>query len=559
MSTTFESLVSFRYLRADKLRYHVIFASFVLLLGGLGVFLSGKIINNPASSLNRFIYPVGGGLILAGLALLALRVFKKLPAFIVAFSISCVAAGAGAVAFRLMLSIPGFTPQAVNLISSYTSIILFSLGALVLIFGFILFFFNVYSTISIFGVFLGTTTMVVVLSVLGGLEGEQKSQILSFSPHIVIEGNEQQHIENWEKYSKIIDDSLKASSIKGIAAPYLEEEVLLKSATFEATQGVLLRGISPLHPTFNLEKHMISGTISNLIIPSRVKWLDSGVIYSIIMTSSGQAVLPWPADTPGIIISAEQARTLGVSLGSAIDIISPRGTMSPTGPIPKLLRFRIAGIYSTKYFKYDLKYAFVTIGSAALFSQKKNSVSGWELRLNNIKKIDTAAASLRKNLPDSFVIGTWESRNRALFNAMKLEKFVMFLILIVIILVAAFSITANLIMVVMDKQQEISILKSIGSTDRSISFIFMLQGVFIGLIGLILGLTAGLGICGYLAKVGIRMSENIFLFARIPVSVNALDILMISCTSIVLTVLATVYPSWKAMKVSPIEGLYDDK
>ncbi len=138
---------------------------------------------------------------------------------------------------------------------------------------------------------------------------------------------------------------------------------------------------------------------------------------------------------------------------------------------------------------------------------------------------------------------------------MKLEKIVMFIILVVIILVAAFSITANLIMVVIDKQAEISILKALGATDRSIRSIFMLQGVFIGVLGLVLGMLAGLGVCAYMANVGIRMSENIFMFARIPVSVSVFDVVSISLSSLLLSLLATLYPAHKAAVISPIEGL----
>jgi len=264
-------------------------------------------------------------------------------------------------------------------------------------------------------------------------------------------------------------------------------------------------------------------------------------------------------DAPGIILSQEQAKTLGVSLGKEVDIISPRGTMSPTGPIPKMLRFRVAGVYSTKHFKYDLRYAFVSLEMARTFSQVKNVISGWELRLKDKGRIDSTAAALEEALPGTFNVSTWKTQNRALFNAMKLEKFVMFIILVVIILVAAFSITANLIMVVMDKQQEIAILKSQGAADGSIRKIFMLQGLMVGAIGLVLGLVAGLGLCVYLAVVGIKTSENIFVLARIPVSVSPLDIVAISGSAVLLSILATLYPSWKATRVSPVQGLNDDE
>jgi lipoprotein-releasing system permease protein len=431
------------------------------------------------------------------------------------------------------------------------------IGILVFIFGVILIIFNVFSTISIFSVFLGTSTMVVVLSVLGGLEGEQKNQILDFSPHIIIAGHNHENIAHQGKVKKQIKNLLQQNNLEYSMSPYLEEEVLLKSISFEATQGIILRGIDPQSPSFDLEGHLKNGTILNLSNENILKWVDPTVLSIAI---SGQhdlfSFLPrWPGNFPGIIISEEQSKTLGLSLGNTVDVISPKTTMSPTGPVPRILRFRVAGIYSTKHFKYDLKFAFTSLETIQKFSKKKDTVSGFEIRLDNKVKIDDFANQVKNKFSPDFKIDTWKTKNRALFNAMKLEKIVMFIILVVMILVAAFSITANLIMVVIDKKQEISIIKSMGSNNFSIKKIFVMQGFFVGLIGLILGLTGGLSICIYLATIGIKTSENIFVSARIPVSVNTIDIILISLSAIILAVAATLYPSWKASSVSPVEGL----
>jgi lipoprotein-releasing system permease protein len=499
---SFEKSIALRYLKSEKLRWHIFLGALVLfLLGFLFLYLAGSL-------------------------------FSAKPSFI-----------------------PNHAPFY------YSGLILSAMGVFVTLFALILLFFNVYSTISIFGVFLGTATMVVVLSVLGGLEGEQKRQILKFSPHIVITKKNRKPITNYKSISNNIKNILKSKNIKGILAPFIQEEVLLKSGAYEATQGVLIRGLDPDFPTFDLEAHMKDGSITNLKHNQRLKWLDPDIILNTKQTEEDAInFLPsWPADSPGIIISQEQTRTLGATVGSFIDIISPRGTMSPTGPIPKLIRYRVAGIYSTKQYKYDLKYTFVNLKDAQVFSLVKNSITGWEIRLNNQDDIDRTASLITDKLDDSFEIGTWKTQNKALFNAMKLEKFVMFIILVVIVLVAAFSITANLIMVVMDKRQEISILKSVGSTDKSIKQIFMLQGIFIGFIGIALGLAFGLGICIYLAKVGIRTSENVFMFARIPVAVKTYDIVTITMSSMFLAILATLYPAWKATSISPIEGLNEEE
>jgi lipoprotein-releasing system permease protein len=557
----FENFMAYRYLKADKFRGHVFISAIILISTFLLIFalniISGKLGSSKALLFNKVVgWSAIALLILAfSISVLALTKIISKKSLYFTGTIFLIT-----IPLVLLAATSYFSPELISRVKYYLLyyyLIQLSLGILVLIFGTILLFFNVHSTTSIFSVFLGTTTMVVVLSVLGGLEGEQKSQILGFSPHIVISNKNKNFIENYRKVDSSIRDLLSKHKIKNIMAPYLEEEVLLKSTNFEATQGILLRGIDPKAPTFDLESHMKSGTIDNLTSVSRIKWVDPSVTTIFLMNSADPISFlpPWPADSPGIIISQEQAKTLGISIGKSIDIISPRGTMSPTGPIPKMLRFRVAGIYSTKHFKYDLKFAFVSLKMVQSFSRKPNAVSGWELRLDDEDQIDSTAVLIRKNLADKFKVGTWKTRNSALFNAMKLEKIIMFIILVVIILVAAFSITANLIMVVMDKQQEIAILKSQGATDLSIRMIFILQGLLVGIIGLILGLIAGMGICIYLAVVGIRTSENIFILSRIPVSVNVFDIIAISFAAIVLTALATLYPSWKATKITPIEGL----
>ncbi len=477
---------------------------------------------------------------------------------VLATALAMLAAGilllAAAGAFGTAPAFLSFLPHG---LSYYGGLILTSAGTAVLLFSLILLFFNVYSTISIFGVFLGTATMVVVLSVLGGLESEQMRQIVSFSPHVVITRPGEERIDNAAAVSEKIREFLASSGFAAVVAPFVEEEVLLKTVGLEASQGVLLRGVDPDNPTFDLETYMRAGTLRNLAHEAPVKWLDAQVAYgSYSMAGDGYSFIPpWPEDLPGIIISSEQSRTLGLSLGQTVDVISPRGTMTPMGPAPKLIRFRVAGIYATKYFKYDLRYAFTTLEHARKFSAKAEQLTGWELRLFDTGDIDAAAAGLARTLGRDYVVGTWKTQNRALFSAMKLERIVMFLILSVIVLVAVFSITANLIMVVIDKQPEISILKSLGATDESIRRVFMLQGVFIGALGLALGLAAGLGVCIYLATVGIRMSENIFLSARIPVSVSGVDIVVISASSLLLALLATLYPAHKAAHLSPVEGL----
>lgn len=497
--STFESTLALRYLRAERPHTLVLITSVVMLVVGLLLFASSG-------------------------------TFGSVPSFV------------------------SFLPHG---IVYYGGLVLVCAAIAVLLFSLILLFFNVYTTISIFGVFLGTATMVVVLSVLGGLETEQTRQIVSFSPHVVITRIGQERINQAREIETQIQSFLNSKHIQSVVAPFVEEEVLLKSVGLEASQGVLLRGIDPEHPTFDLEKYMRQGTLRNLLYETPVKWLDAQVTFGTYsLTGDGYSFIPpWPEDLPGIIISAEQSRTLGLSLGQTVDVISPRGTLTPMGPAPKLIRFRVAGVYATKYFKYDLRYAFTTLEHVRKFSSRPDQLTGWELRLANIDHIDTAATELSALLGKHYTVGTWKTQNRALFSAMKLERIVMFLILSVIVLVAVFSITANLIMVVIDKQSEIAILKSLGATDESIRRIFMLQGFFIGALGLSLGLMAGLGICIYLATVGIRMSENIFLSARIPVSVSVLDVAIISVSSLLLALAATLYPAHKAALLSPVEGL----
>ncbi len=433
-------------------------------------------------------------------------------------------------------------------VSYFAGLAMAATGAFGSFLGLLLLFFNVYTSISIFGVFLGSAVLLVVLSVMGGLEDAQERQILGFSPHIIIRqrhyGDFKSRPEILEKIRSVANDFEKNASIY----TFLDTEVLVKSTRYDAASGMILRGVDPVEDQ-GLEHQILEGTLSNITHPERVGWLD--------VTLAGASVYgDAPPVAPALCMSQDQGVVLGTStLGSGVDVISPKGQLTPTGLMPRLKRFRVGCLFKTNDFRFDRVFAITSLREVQSFTGTSDTISGWFLKLKNRRDIEPAAAALRRVLPGDLVVDTWRTRNRALFNAMKLERIVMFLVLAVIILVAAFSITANLVMVVLDKKSEIAILKALGATDTMIMRTFMKQGIFIGLLGLSAGLATGMAICSYLAVVGLRMPRDVFQFAYLPVRLDWSEIVAVSAAALLLSLLATLYPARQAVKITPVEGL----
>ncbi len=259
---------------------------------------------------------------------------------------------------------------------------------------------------------------------------------------------------------------------------------------------------------------------------------------------------------PGIILGKELASSLGVFINDKINIVSPLGEIGPMGMLPKIRQFRVVAIFEIGMFEYDSSLVLTNIKAAQDFFGMDNTISGVEVRLQDIYKAPEIKKHLQEKLGFPYYVMDWMQMNKNLFSALKLEKFAMFVILVLIILVASFNIISNLIMNVIEKSREIAILKAIGATNKSIMAIFMIQGLFIGIIGTTIGVLGGFGL-GYILNTYqlIKLPADVYYLSHLPVKMNLFDFVTVSVSAITITFLATIYPAWQAAKLDPVEPL----
>lgn len=273
---------------------------------------------------------------------------------------------------------------------------------------------------------------------------------------------------------------------------------------------------------------------------------------------------------PGIVVGTELAKTVGLQLGDTVDVVSSdAGSLGPMGPIPRIRSFRVAGIFFSGHYEFDTKYAYVRLLEAQDFLKQEGMITGVEIRVTDIKKVAQVAGALKSLVlldklasydkassdeDDELVVQSWQQIHKNLFSALKLEKIVMFLVLAIIVLVASFSIGCNLIMMVRKKRGEIATLKSLGADNPSIYRIFVIEGVYIGFLGMLLGLGVGMGACMFLKYFGLRLDPEIYYISRLPVQINPVDIFAICLACVGISFGATLYPAWQAAQLHPVEA-----
>jgi len=390
-------------------------------------------------------------------------------------------------------------------------------------------FISLITFISIAGVAVGVTALIVVLAVMNGFQRDLRDRILGITSHIVV-GRFDATISN---YHEVIDEIKLERGVTG-ASPYVYTQVMLSSG--RGVSGALLRGIDPQTATevVNIQKDMIRGNLMDL----------------------GNTPAGSTEDNPGIILGVELANNLGVRQKDWVTVISPTGRLTPIGQTPKSRLFQVVGIFQSGMFEYDNTLAYISLKSAQQFLGIGDVVSGIEVRVEDIYDAQAIAQKLRSRLGPSFWVRDWMQMNRNLFSALKLEKVVMFIILTLIVLVAAFNIVSSLIMLVMEKTRDIAILKAMGATTASIRKIFVLEGLMIGVSGTILGLLGGMGLCGILKKYHfIELPRDVYYISTLPVHLEGLDVAIIAFSAIAISLIATLYPSRQAAKLEPAEAL----
>jgi lipoprotein-releasing system permease protein len=394
-------------------------------------------------------------------------------------------------------------------------------------------FISIITVISIVGVMVGVMTLIVVLAVMSGFEKTLKEKILGTQAHLVLLKASQEGMDHYEEVAK------KVQEVKGVvsAAPFIFNQVMLSSES--NVSGVVIKGIDPdrVGKVTELAHNMKAGRLQDL---------------------KGES------DSPGIILGVELAKHLGISLNDAIQVVSPLGTVTPMGMMPKMKRFRVVGIFYSGMYEYDNTMAYVSLESAQKFFSMGARVTGIEIKTNDLYKVKEIGKEIRQKMGFPFWTKDWMEMNRNLFSALKLEKIAMFIILVLIVLVAAFNIISTLIMVVMEKHKDIAILKSMGAPSKGILKIFIIEGGVIGVVGTIFGTILGLGAAFNLEKItghvenlfGFKiLSSDVYYIDKLPSQVNPMDVGLIVMTAILISLLATLYPAWRASKLDPAEAL----
>jgi len=389
-------------------------------------------------------------------------------------------------------------------------------------------FISLITVLSIAGVTVGVMALIVVIAVMTGFEYDLKSRILGVESHIVI----MRHNVPFSDYRNILEHVENTDGVEA-ATPFINSQVILRSSL--SLSGAVLRGIDP-DSADRVIKNLDKASLKNL------KETDQRKSTSIAM--------------PAIILGKELAENLGVIQGDPVHLISPRGMISPIGHIPTMKRFKVAGLFESGMYEYDRSLAYIHIKDAQKILRMGDSVNGIEVRVNDIYNARNIAGGIVKELGFQYWARDWMQMNQNLFSALKLEKTVMFIILALIVLVAAFNIASTLIMMVMEKTKDIAILKAMGATDKSIRKIFVFKGIVIGSIGTILGVCLGFILCTVLKYYQfIELPGDVYYITTLPVKLELLDVVMIASAAMAISFLATLYPARQASKLDPVEAI----
>ena len=323
-------------------------------------------------------------------------------------------------------------------------------------------FISIITVISIAGVMVGVMALIIVLAVMNGFEKTLKEKILGTQAHIVVLKAGQEGIDQYDDVARKVEEIPDVVS----ASPFIFSQVMLSSDS--GVSGVVLKGIDPARV----------GKVTEL-----AHYLKAGRLEDLQKPPEGELA--------GIVLGVELAKHLGLSVGDSLQVISPLGTITPMGMVPKMRRFRVVGIFQSGMYEYDTTLAYISLENAQKFFNLDGRVTGIEIKTDDVYGVKEIGREIRRKLGFPFWTKDWMEMNRNLFSALRLEKIAMFIILVLIVLVAAFNIISTLIMVVMEKSKDIAILKSMGAPARAILKIFIIEGLVIGVVGTALGVDRG--------------------------------------------------------------------
>ena len=386
-------------------------------------------------------------------------------------------------------------------------------------------FISIITVISVAGVMVGVMALIVVLSVMNGFRADLMSKILGVNSHLLVLSYGGA-LKDYDKVSEKIRD------IDGIIAttPFIYNQVMVNS--LGNVSGAVLRGLDTQSApkVIGIEPMIKGGSLSSL------DHVHDGL--------------------PAVIIGSELSKQIAAQPGDVLTIVSPLGKVTPLGRVPNSRKYRVTALFDSGMYEYDSNLIFVSLKESQDFFEMGDRVTGIEVKVHDIYRSDRVCESIQKKLGYPYWTKDWKIMNRSLFSALRLEKMAMFIILTMIVLVGALNIISTLVMVVMEKTRDMAILRAMGATARSIMTLFIFQGLFVGLVGTLAGLASGLGICHMLAKYKfIRLPSDIYYISTLPVRVEVLDVLFVASAAVIISFLATIYPSWHASRLNPVEAL----
>ena len=396
-------------------------------------------------------------------------------------------------------------------------------------------FISLITAIATAGVAIGVMTLNVVLAVMTGFEEDLRDRILAFTPHVLVTSNGASMPDDRELIGRL-------HALPGVAAaaPYVQGQAMLSSAGNVA--GIILRGVEPIPGgAIDFARRLRSGHIEDLADKRRV---DRG----------GGATLMLPT----IILGKELARELDVQPGDPVNLVSPVAIPTVIGAVPKVRRFVVVGLFDAGMVEYDSALAFISLADAQRFFDLGTDISGIEVRTADLDHAPGVAAAIAQSVGFPYRVRDWQEMNHNLFSAIKLEKTVYFIVLLLIVLVAAFNIVATLVMVVMEKRKDIAVLKSMGATRTGIAQIFIFKGLVIGGVGTVTGSIAGLTLCELLRTYGFPLPKGVFYVSTVPVKIYPEYFALIVVVSLAICLLATLYPARQASHLVPVEAIRYD-
>ncbi|MCG8471950.1 MAG: lipoprotein-releasing ABC transporter permease subunit [Desulfobacterales bacterium] len=388
-------------------------------------------------------------------------------------------------------------------------------------------FISLITFLSVAGVAVGVMALVIVIAVMTGAEKDFKARILGFQSHISV----MQRGGGLEPSGELMA-VIKGVEGTDVVAPFVYGQVMLKSGY--GTSGAVVRGVKPDAGVIQVKGFPPE------VLSSRLSRKPSG--------ENGVAA-------PGVILGKDLALNLGVGEGDMLYVISPKGMISPVGHVPSMRQFRVSGLFDSGMYEYDSAFAYMDIKDAQLVFRMGKKVTGLDVWTQEPYEAGITREAVMSHLGPLFFARDWIQNNASLFSALRLEKEAMFIILILIVLVAAFNIASSLIMMVMEKTRDIAILKAMGASNGSIMRIFIYQGTIIGSVGTFIGVGLGVSLSLLLKHFKFIELPQVYLFSHLPVRLEVADVFLIAASALAISFLATLYPAWQASRQNTVEAI----